>query len=153
MCYKYCLSYNIDLIISNGNSNLWTVFLSWCLAYSLPAPSMSVKNECALNTASLISINQNETIMATDNFYLTLPSYSSLRSFSNNMLFYYITALKRPIELEADWKIALVSMQHSTRWANIGPDYCRFHVKIKAENGEKWVFPRPLWKQRNIVKA
>ena len=54
--YMVIIVCNIDLIISNGNSNLWTAFLSWCLAYLLSAPSMSVKIECAINTASLTTL-------------------------------------------------------------------------------------------------
>lgn len=92
--------------------------------------------------------------MATDNFYLTLPSNSSMASFPNNTLSHYITALKRPIELEGDWEVALVSMQYPTRWANIGPDYCRFQAKTEGgEWRETGVPPGYYGSNEDIVKA
>ena len=77
----------------------------------------------------------NQIIMTTDNFYLILPSNSSMGSFPNNKISHYTTALKQPLELDGDWEVALVSIEHPSRWENISSDYCRFSAK--TESG-KW---------------
>ena len=49
-----------------------------------------------------------------DDFYLTLPSHSSLQEFPNNVNNNFKVGLPRILRLEGDWKVALASISLQT---------------------------------------
>ena len=55
-----------------------------------------------MNIEYVVFYLHNQIIMTTDNFYLILPSNSSMGSFPNNKISHYTTALKQPLELDGD---------------------------------------------------
>lgn len=65
-----------------------------------------------------------------DQFYITLPSNSSMKFFPNNTTARYTTQLPRRIELVGEWEVALVEIQYPLTLQNINEPYnvVRFHV-------------------------
>ena len=52
-------------------------------------------------------------------FYLHLPSNSSLDKFSNNTLTEYRVCLPQTISLTGDWKVALTEIHYPHSWNNV----------------------------------
>lgn len=52
-------------------------------------------------------------------FYLTLPSNSSMNYYPDNTLTDYITLLPNTIDLEGDWEVGLVEIQYPHNWHNV----------------------------------
>ncbi len=52
-------------------------------------------------------------------FYLTLPSNSSMEYFPGNTLTNFKTKLAQPIELTGEWEVALSEFQYSRSWYNL----------------------------------
>ncbi len=52
-------------------------------------------------------------------FYLTLPSNSSMKFYPNNTLTSYTTHLQTPISLSGDWEVGLVEIQYPYSWYNL----------------------------------
>ena len=57
--------------------------------------------------------------MATD-FYLTLPSNASIKTYPDNTLAHYITDLPQRIDLSGEWECGLAEIQYPHTWYNIG---------------------------------
>ena len=55
----------------------------------------------------------------TSQFYLTLPSNSSMEYFSANTLTNFKTKLAQPVELLGDWEVALAELQYPRSWYNL----------------------------------
>ena len=68
-------------------------------------------------------------------FYLTLPSNSSMEYYPENTLTSFTTRLPNSIRLEGDWDVGLVEIQYPHNWYNIPEDMQKrsFSVKI-SEN-------------------
>ena len=52
-------------------------------------------------------------------FYLTLPSNSSMEYFPGNTLTSFKTKLAQPIELTGEWEVALSEFQYPRSWYNL----------------------------------
>ena len=68
-------------------------------------------------------------------FYLTLPSNSSMEYYPENTLTSFTTRLPNSISLEGDWDVGLVEIQYPHNWYNIPEDIQKrtFTLKI-SEN-------------------
>ena len=56
--------------------------------------------------------------MATD-FYMTLPNNASMKTYFDNTLTHYITALPQRIDLTGEWKCGLAEFQYPHTWYNV----------------------------------
>ena len=57
--------------------------------------------------------------MSNDQFYLTLPSNSSLKNYPSNTLSEYTTQLPRRIQIDGEWEVALAEIQYPRTWNNV----------------------------------
>ena len=82
-------------------------------------------------------------------FYLTLPSNSSMKYYPENTLTSFTTRLPNSIRLEGDWDVGLVEIQYPHNWYNIPEDIQKrsFSVRI-SENRSNQINSRRLY---NIV--
>lgn len=53
-------------------------------------------------------------------FYVTLPSNASLKTFPENTVTQYTTLLPQRMELEGDWEVGLTEFSYPVSWYNIG---------------------------------
>ena len=88
-----------NLTVGHGDSPLWTALLSSSLGYLLPNPSL--KREMA------------------SEFYLVLPSNSSMVTHPNNTLAQYITNLPRRMSLSGVWECGLTEIHYPHDWYNV----------------------------------
>ena len=79
--------------------------------------------------------------MSVDQFYLVLPSNSSLNYFPQNSLASYITKLAQPLELPGRWEAGLSEIQFKKSWFNV-------------REGEQWIYyrrgPRDMFNAHQI---
>ena len=52
-------------------------------------------------------------------FYITLPSNSSMKTYPDNTLTHYFVKLDRPLRLEGKWLVGLVEMHYPNSWDNV----------------------------------
>ena len=57
--------------------------------------------------------------MASDDFYLVLPSNSSMSMYPNNTLAQYVTNLPRRIRLSGEWECGLTEIHYPHDWYNV----------------------------------
>ena len=71
-------------------------------------------------------------------FYLVLPSNSSLDFFPQNTLTEYTTCLPNTINLTGDWEVGLVEIQYPHNWYNVpAEESCRtFRVRCQSADNE-----------------
>ena len=55
-------------------------------------------------------------------FHMILPSNSSMKTYPENILNHYVTALSNRIELNGDWEVALSEILFQRTWYNIQED-------------------------------
>jgi hypothetical protein len=55
-------------------------------------------------------------------FYLTLPSNSSMQYYPNNTLSAFTTHLPNGVELHGEWEVGLVEIQYPRNWYNVPSD-------------------------------
>jgi hypothetical protein len=74
-----------------------------------------------------------------DEFYVTLPSNSSMKYYPDNTLCTFTTILPHVIELQGNWEVGLVEIQYPYNWYNIPTDIDArtFNLSVQTENG--WV--------------
>ena len=53
------------------------------------------------------------------NFYMTLPSHSSMNYYPKNTVTKYKTHLAQPISLEGDWEVGLFEFEYHRTWYNV----------------------------------
>lgn len=53
-----------------------------------------------------------------ENFYVTLPSNSSMDIYPDNAISHYTTRLRQPLNLNNNWEVAIVEASVPTRWKN-----------------------------------
>ena len=71
-------------------------------------------------------------------FYLHLPSNSSLDKFPNNTLTEYRVGLPQSVSLTGDWEVGLVEIHYPHSWNNVQGNFQdRFYVR-KQELSEVW---------------
>ena len=69
--------------------------------------------------------------MASDDFYLVLPSNASMTTHPNNTLAQYITNLPRRISLSGDWECGLTEIHYPHDWYNVR------NARLTVEHGDK----------------
>ena len=67
--------------------------------------------------------------MATDQFYVTLPSNASMKTYPNNSVSDYKTLLPNRVELTGNYEVGLVDFSYPVSWHNVGPNEF-FQIKI-----------------------
>ena len=72
-------------------------------------------------------------------FYLTLPSNSSVEYYPENTLTSFTTRLPNSIHLEGDWDVGLVEIQYPHNWYNIPEDLPKrtFSVRIRENRSNE----------------
>ena len=65
-------------------------------------------------------------------FYLTLPSNSSMDVFANNTTAKFVTKLPDVLELDGEWEVALSEIHYPHAWYNIPRNVCKFIVFYKV---------------------
>ena len=74
--------------------------------------------------------------MEVTQFYLHLPSNSSLDKFPNNTLTEYRVCLPQTISLTGDWEVALTDIHYPHSWNNIQGDFRnRFYLRNQEFDG------------------
>ena len=61
-------------------------------------------------------------------FHVILPSNSSMNTFSDNKVNYYVIALSNRIELDETWELALSEILFQRTWYNIQEDECMLSI-------------------------
>ena len=69
--------------------------------------------------------------MASDDFYLVLPSTASMTTHPNNTLAQYITNLPRRICLSGEWECGLTEIHYPHDWYNVR------NARLTVEHGDK----------------
>ena len=75
--------------------------------------------------------------METTQFYLHLPSNSSLDNFPDNTLTEYRVSLPQTITLEGEWKVALTEIHYPHSWNNIRGDFMN-RILLRNEDFPIW---------------
>ena len=74
--------------------------------------------------------------MEVTQFYLHLPSNSSLDKFPNNTLTEYRVGLPQTITLEGDWEVALTEIHYPHSWNNVQGNFMnRFYLRNQDVGG------------------
>ena len=74
--------------------------------------------------------------MEATQFYLHLPSNSSLNKFPNNTLTEYRVGLPQTINLEGDWEVALTEIHYPHSWNNVQGNFLnRFLLRNRELHG------------------
>ena len=74
--------------------------------------------------------------MEVTQFYLHLPSNSSLDKFPNNTLTEYRVCLPQTISLTGDWEVALTEIHYPQSWNNVQGDFRnRFYLRNQELDG------------------
>ena len=74
--------------------------------------------------------------MEVTQFYLHLPSNSSLDKFPNNTLKEYRVGLPQTVSLTEDWEVALTEIHHPHSWNNVQGNFQdRFYVRNQEFSG------------------
>ena len=61
-------------------------------------------------------------------FHMILPSNTSMKTFPDNKVNHYVTALSNRIELDGDWLVALSEILFQRTWYNIQEDECMLGI-------------------------
>ena len=61
-------------------------------------------------------------------FHRILPSNRSMKTYSDNTLNHYVTALSNRIELDVDWEVALSEILFQRSWYNIQENECMLSI-------------------------
>ena len=75
--------------------------------------------------------------METTQFYLHLPSNSSLDTFPDNTLTEYRVGLPQTITLEGEWEVALTEIHYPHSWNNIRGDFMN-RILLRNEDFPIW---------------
>ena len=67
-------------------------------------------------------------------FYVSLPSNSSMRYYSENIVTKYKTHLAQPISLEGDWEVGLFEFEYHRTWYNVEEK----DSKIRFDHKKRW---------------
>ena len=65
-------------------------------------------------------------------FYLTLPSNSSMNVFAGNTTAQFITKLPDVLEFDGGWEVALSGIHYPHAWYNVPRNVCKFIVYYKS---------------------
>ena len=69
--------------------------------------------------------------MNSNEFIVTLPSYSSKKTYPENGPSCFKVLLPTALELEAEWEVALMNMHYPFNWPNYEQDYVAVFAKLK----------------------
>ena len=82
-------------------------------------------------------------------FHTILPSNCSMRTYPDNTLNHYVTALSNQIELNGDWEVALSEILFQRTWYNIQKDEYMLSI-ITPGNEIDMFLPDSKLKPRNL---
>ena len=88
MVYIVVIASIVNFCVSDKNTYLWLSLVSGSVGYPLSSLSISNKKEMT-------------------SFHMILPSNSSMKTYPDNALDHYVTALSNRIELDGDWEVEL----------------------------------------------
>ena len=80
--------------------------------------------------------------MASDDFYLVLPSNSSMSMYPNNTLAQYVTNLPRRISLSGEWECGLTEIHYPHDWYNVRG--ARLTVEHDGKMDHHFIIRQPL---------
>lgn len=84
-------------------------------------------------------------------FYVTLPSNSSLKFFPQNKLYNYTTQLSNPIELHGEWEVGLSEIQYPHTWYNVTEGHNAIFFDDGGGTWTKRKVPAGYYKNTNAV--
>ena len=101
--------------------------------------------------------------MEVTQFYLHLPSNSSLDKFPNNTLTEYHVGLPQTVSLTGDWEVALTEIHYPHSWNNVQENFGnRFFLRNQELSGvwEALIIPPGhyssiediLWKMKGLIE-
>lgn len=67
-------------------------------------------------------------------FYITLPSDSSMDTYPNNTVTHFYTALANPIQLSGTWQVGLAEISFPHSWRTVKSNLKHFFWSVKIEN-------------------
>ena len=73
-------------------------------------------------------------------FYITLPSNSSMNYYPNNTLSHYTTKLPKRVTLAGDWEVGLVEVQYPHTWFNVSEGDRTFRISQRDDSNDKKVW-------------
>ena len=76
--------------------------------------------------------------MGVTQFYLHLPSNSSLDKFPQNTLTEYRVSLPQTITLEGEWEVALTEIHYPHSWNNVQGNFLNRFLLRNREQREVW---------------
>ena len=71
-------------------------------------------------------------------FYITLPSDSSMNIYPNNTLAHFKTKLVERVHLEGEYEVALTEIIYPNRWINFGDGMIIYRDTPNREKGPTW---------------
>ncbi len=77
--------------------------------------------------------------MTASQFYVTLPSTSSVKFFPDNKLSSFTTRLHTPLRLKGEWEIALVEINYPRTWYNVSGDTCKVFYRGRFDEDLEYV--------------
>lgn len=87
-------------------------------------------------------------------FYLTLPSNSSMKLYPNNTLADFTINLSPPLDLSGDWEVALSEIQYPHTWNNVRIPYNVFYTRRNGGIPNSVSIPAGYYKSvQKILKA
>ena len=89
-------------------------------------------------------------------FYLTLPSNSSMDVFANNTTAKFVTKLPDVLELDGEWEVALSEIHYPHAWYNVPRNTCSFVIFYKTSDVDIALIeelPFEWWQGRNTMKT
>ena len=67
-------------------------------------------------------------------FYVMLPSNSSMQYFPDNKTFNFVTKLSRTLQLDGEWEVGLAEIDYPHTWYNI----CEGNSSVEIYAPDKW---------------
>lgn len=80
-----------------------------------------------------------------DDFYLVLPSNSSMKYFPNNTTTQYTTQLSREIRLSGDWHVGLLEIHIPSTILHFKPKDTAFYVCLNESRLDRYTFPAGVY--------
>ena len=68
-------------------------------------------------------------------FYVTLPSNSSMQYFPDNKTSNFVTKLSRTLQLDGEWEVGLAEIDYPHTWYNIGKGKNSLEIYVPEISG------------------
>jgi len=120
-----------NLSFTKSDTCLWTSLISGALGYLRRIPRF----------------------IAMSQFYLTLPSNSSMDYYPEKTVARFTTKLNNLIELEGDWEVELAEISIPSEVENVVKGHCYYNIYIANEFFRKIIMrPGHYVRMRNIIR-